>query len=119
MRAIPPLPTTHPVFDSASGKLGLLPVGDAQAVSEIYNVVTGLRLFLTAMSNERFHELPDEVQVVKISFMADQIEGQYPAALALVKRLQAVSEQSAWSRFTTKVRALRDARDPGRSATPY
>lgn len=86
-------PIGHPVFDKIADKLGLLPIAEARDVSQIYNVVTGMRIFLAGFSSKEFLEADDEYQVGFINHVADEIEKYHPIAEALIVRLTKVSDR--------------------------
>lgn len=96
LRAIPTLPTTHPVFDKVADRLGLLPYAEAFGVSRIYNAVTGLRLVLAGMSSEPFLEADDDLQRNRIEFVAAALEREGRFARDLVRRLRCISGQGIW-----------------------
>jgi hypothetical protein len=60
--AFPSFPTGHPVFDRVADKIGSLPPNAARGVSEAYNVITSMRLFVTSFASDRFRALPNEAQ---------------------------------------------------------
>ncbi len=98
--AFPALPTSHPVFDRLADKIGSLPHGNAEGVSRIYTVVTGVRLTLSSMSSQGFLNASDVIQQGRLSFIADTIEREGPKARDLIASLRRVSEQTFWCFFT-------------------
>ncbi len=95
-RAVPNLPTSHPVFDKVADKIGLLPIAEAYGISRIYNVVTGMRLLISGMSSQGFIDASDHIQVHRMIFVSDTMEREVAAARALVARLKRVSRQNLW-----------------------
>ncbi len=74
LKAIPPLPTNHPIFDAVAGKIGHLTPDQAKGVSRIYNVVTGMRLLMAGMSSDAFAALPENIQSFQLEYIAKLIE---------------------------------------------
>jgi hypothetical protein len=89
LKAIPSLPTNHPVFDAVAGKLGQLTPDQAKGVSRIYNVVTGMRLLMIGMSSDAFAALPEVIQISKINYIAKIVEDEEPKARLLIADLMA------------------------------
>jgi hypothetical protein len=87
LRAFPPLPTSHPVFDKVADKIGLLPPDDARAISRAYNAVTGFRLHLTNLSSDRFLAADDAVQAETLKVLATMLEDEVKRAKSLIDRL--------------------------------
>jgi hypothetical protein len=93
LRSMLKTPTGHPVFDKVADKIGLLPAAEALDISAIYNVVTGMRIFMSSLSSDEFANADDEVQVAILGKIADTIEQYHPFALDLVERLKRISAQ--------------------------
>jgi hypothetical protein len=93
---IPPLPSSHPVFDKVSGQLGLLSASLAHDVSRIYNIVTNIRLIITNLSSERFAQAHDAAQKGIIEFIASTIDTEVPNANTLVTALERESRRWPW-----------------------
>jgi len=107
LRSMAPPPNSHPVFDKVADKIGLLDVRDAVEVSEVYNVVTGMRLHIANLSTDAFLAAPDEGHIALLNIIASAIEkyaGEGGKAVVLVDRLMAVSRERfrctvSWPRF--------------------
>ena len=84
------LPDNHPVFDRVSDKIGLLSISTARDISKIYNVVSGLRLFLMDLSSERFLGLDDHLQTGLLNRMADMAEPELAAMPKLIVVLEEI-----------------------------
>jgi len=89
LKAIPSLPTNHPVFDAVAGKLGHLTPEQAKGVSRIYNVVTGMRLLMAGMSSDAFAALPENLQTFNLEYIAKSIEDEEPRTKRLIADLLA------------------------------
>ena len=89
LKAIPSLPTNHPVFDAVAGKIGHLTPDQARGVSRIYNVVTGMRLLMAGMSSDSFAALPENIQNFNLEYIAKSIEDEEPRTKRLIAELLA------------------------------
>jgi hypothetical protein len=98
LRAMPKPPAGHPVFDKLADRIGLLPAAEAREVSVLYNLVTGLRTTLSALSTQEMADADDAMQIALVNFMANALDRYHPRALKLVERLEGISGQTAWSR---------------------
>jgi hypothetical protein len=108
------LPDNHPVFDKVADKIGLLPVAEAEDVSSLYNVITGMRLMIAGLSSEEIANADDEVQIAYLNSIAETIKRNHQPALDLIERLKGIANQSLcpaatllWSRCRTIVQAIR------------
>ena len=89
LKAIPSLPTNHPVFDAVASKLGQLTPDQAKGVSRIYNVVTGMRLLMVGMSSDAFAALPENLQIFNLEHIAKMVEDEEPRTKRLIADLLA------------------------------
>jgi hypothetical protein len=94
LRGLFSLPSGHPVFDRIADKIGGLSPEAARGVSEAYNIITGARLLLMAMSSDPFLEAPDHMQVARITAMADMFAQEIEGMRKTVTLLDRLSRQS-------------------------
>jgi hypothetical protein len=94
MRGLFSLPSSHPVFDQVADKIGVLSPQAARGISEAYNIITCARLFLTALCSDTFLQAPDQVQVSRITVMADVFAQEIEGMRRTVTLLDRLSRQS-------------------------
>lgn len=94
LRGLFTLPSGHPVFDRVADKIGGLSPEAARGISEAYNIITCARLILMAMSSESFLQASDEVQVTRITVMADMFAKEIEGMRRTVTLLDRLSRQS-------------------------
>lgn len=87
------LPTGHPVFDRLADKIGGLSPEAARGVSEAYNIFTGMRLMLTGISSELFLQATDEMQINRITVMANMFAEEIEGMRRTVTLLDRLSRQ--------------------------
>jgi hypothetical protein len=92
-RGMARVPSTHPVFDKISEKIGILSVKDAMDISKFYNVITGLRLHINNFSSETFIDAEDAYQIGILIFIASGLEEHIATAGELVDRLRKTANQ--------------------------
>jgi hypothetical protein len=88
------LPSGHPVFDRIADKIGVLSPQAARGISEAYNIITSARLLLVSISSDAFLQAPDQVQVTRITVMADMFALEIEGMRKTVALLDRLSNQS-------------------------
>jgi len=94
------LPSGHPVFDRVADKIGTLSTEAARGVSEAYNIVTGGRLALMALSSDVFLQSSDEIQVIRIRVVADMFIEQIDGVRQTIAMLDRLSRQTLFCYLT-------------------
>jgi hypothetical protein len=94
LRGLFSLPSGHPVFERVADKIGSLSPDAARGMSEASNIIAGARLMLTVMSSESFLQASDEVQVTRITAMADMFTREIDGMRRAVILLERLSRQS-------------------------
>jgi hypothetical protein len=94
LRGLLSLPVGHPVFDRVADKIGGLSPEAARGISEAYNIITCARLLLMSISSEAFLEVPDHVQIARITVMADLFTKEIEGMRRTVALLERLSRQS-------------------------
>jgi hypothetical protein len=94
LRGLFSLPSGHPVFDRVADKIGSLSPEAARGISEAYNIITCGRLLLVSMSSDTFLQAPDQVQVTRITVMADMFAQEIPGMRNTIALLDRLSRQS-------------------------
>lgn len=94
LRGLFSLPSGHPVFDRVADKIGSLSPEAARGISEAYNIISGARLLLESMSSDAFLQAPDEVQVARITVMADRFAQEIKGMRSTAALLDRLSRQS-------------------------
>jgi hypothetical protein len=91
------LASGHPVFDQVADKIGILTPQAAQGVSEAYNIFTSVRLALILIGSETFRHVPDRLQVVYMTTMADMFLQEVEGMHKTVTLLDDISRQGWFS----------------------
>jgi hypothetical protein len=94
LRGLFSLPSGHPVFDRVADKIGGLSPDAARGISEAYNIITCVRLLLVSMSSDTFLQAPDQVQVTRITVMADMFAQEIEGIRRTIALLDRLSRQS-------------------------
>jgi hypothetical protein len=100
LKALPPMPSGHPVFDRVADRIGTLSPEAARGVSEAYNIMTSGRMLLTHMSAPAFLDAPDHVQQIQIGTMIDIFSRETDEMRRTVELLDRLSRQTLWCRLT-------------------
>lgn len=66
-------------------------------MSEVYNVVTGMRIHLSSLSSSSFVEAKDETQVYRLRRIAMLLEEEMARIGRTTQLLEAASRQGFWS----------------------
>lgn len=96
LRSFPKTPTGHPAFDRLADRIGLLPAAEAEDVSAIYNVVSGMRVLVSNFSDPQFVTVDDKMQIEYFTTLANRIEQECKSMGDLTDRLKKISRQSFW-----------------------
>jgi len=94
LRGLFSLPSGHPVFDRVADKIGGLSPEAARGISEAYNIITCARLLLGSLSSESFLSAPDQVQVIRITVMAEMFTKEIEGMRRTIALLDHLSRQS-------------------------
>jgi hypothetical protein len=94
LSGLPSLPSGHPVFDRIADKIGVLSPQAARGISEAYNIITSARLLLMSMSSDAFLKASNEVQIARITAMADLFAQEIDGMRKTIALLDRLSHQS-------------------------
>jgi len=107
LRALPPLPTGHPVFDKIADKLMLLPPQQSIGISRFYNAVTSMRLLMVNMRSPEFIALDPDMQNVNFRMVAAMVGREFRSARdKLLPALQALADETVLKASQRKGRQL-------------
>lgn len=102
LRSLPKTPSGHPVFDKVADKIGLLPAAEAEEISSFYNVITGFRVLVSGLSDDRFVTADGEVQIALLNTIADKICEETTNVPELIDRLREISTQTFWQSLRSR-----------------
>jgi hypothetical protein len=107
LKAMPPLPIGHPVFDKITDKLMLLPPEQSISISRFYNAVTSMRLLMMNMRSSEFVALQPEVQNANFRILATIVGREFRSARnKLLPALHALAGDTVLKATQRKARKL-------------
>jgi hypothetical protein len=90
-RSLPATPTGHPVFDKMSDRIGMLSSQNAQRISEVYNLVTSMRILLAGFTLPGFIDASDRMQAARLAITADLLDKEILRFPGTIARLDTAS----------------------------